>query len=76
MHATIAQLADKMLGLFVPKITANADPCYTCSPLGGAYWGSNCSCNTINGKKVLFKQLQRCEPCGWVIKGCQPYGTC
>lgn len=71
MIKLVERAGDRLLGMVVPKLSAAADPCYSCSPIGGVYWGTTCLCDTVH--KYKFRWRQHCTSCGWVDDGCQPY---
>ena len=71
MIRLIERTSDRLLGLVVPKMAAQADPCIHCSP-GRIAWGSVCFC--LRG--WWWKHQQQCgaNGCYWQDNGCQPYG--
>ncbi len=68
MVKLVERASDRILGMFVPKLSAQADPCYTCSPVGGYQWGAYCYC----ARSTKFYQRFKCGRCGWVSEGCKP----
>ncbi|MBG0816727.1 hypothetical protein [Planomonospora sp. ID82291] len=60
MSANIGKLADRLLGVFAPQVTAKADPC-PCSSYGKGYryWGAACD---TGGWYYRYT----CNGCQWV----------
>ena len=70
----VQKFADSLVGLFVPKLTAAAAPCYTYTETVCRSW----QCSSTSNRSFVQYQERRCDSwaCGtgwcspWANKGC------